>query len=150
MKKREVIATLIEMSNEMDTIGLFDEADMLTRVAQSFGDLSPIELEANPDNLASEHGFLGEMDEMERAKHELSNEEALMDLDARIEEIKNNPYPSEEDLQELEILLDSRMSSSFNPDKTDFSPKKDESQFLKELQDAGADVLSPENPFANE
>lgn len=150
MKRREVIATLIEMSNEMDAIGLFDEADMLTRVAQSFGTLNPTDPEYNPDNSASEHGFLGELDEMERAKNELSNEDALMALDARIEELKNNPFPSEDDLKELEALLDHRMSPLFNPDEVNFSPKNDTSRFLKELQDAGADIVNQDDPFRNE
>lgn len=145
MKKREIIATLIEVSNDLDSMGMFAEADILTKTAESFGTLSPFDPEANPDNSATEYGFLGEEQyekELEgmRTMRALEEEEALIQLESRINEIRSNPYPTQEDLQELEQLLDAKNRT---PNENDFAAR---------LQDAGAKISEPDlnDPFRDE
>ena len=153
MKKKEVIATLIEMSNELDSLGLFQDADTLTRVAENFGALHPTDIEANPDNLAAEHGFLGEAqyNQDQNAMRDLHNEDTLMELEARIEALKRNPQPTQEDIEELDRLLDYRMGGDFDSNNVQWpQAKKDESQFVQDLQSAGANVIDPNDPFRDE
>lgn len=149
MKKREIIATLIEVSDDLDNMGLFSEADQLTRVAQYFGELEPTDYEFNPDNDGTEHGFLGE-DQYERDNlllRQMQQEEALEGLDSRIEELKNIPHPTEKDLAELSELLDYRMGKDFNPNAVEWPRDNKESEFIKNLSDAGADIVGEEDPF---
>jgi len=154
MKRKEVIATLIEVSNDLDNMGLFKEADVLTRMAESFGNLHPTDFEFNPDNAATEHGFLGEMkyDAEQKAMHEMRNDDALMELENRINELKNNPAPTARDLHELDDLLEYRMSADFDQGNVRWPHKPNESQFVKELSDAGAKVIEPDlnDPFRDE
>jgi hypothetical protein len=152
MKRKEIIATLIEVSNDLDNIGLVDEADILTKTAQSFGELSPSEPEFNPDNDATEQGFLGQ-DDYDREREimdALRNEDTLMELDARIEELKLKQAPTNEDLEELDKLLDYRMGPSFDPNNVRMP--QDELQFVENLKDAGADISEPDldDPFRGE
>lgn len=152
MKRREIIATLIEISNDLDSMGMFVEADVLTKTAESFGNLSPFDPEANPDNDATEAGFLGEeaYEKEQAAMQALRNEETLMELEARIEELKRNPRPTHEDLVELDRLLDYRMGQSF--DSANVTMPGKETEFTTRLQDAGADVSEPDlnDPFRDE
>lgn len=152
MKRREIIATLIEVSNDLDSMGMFAEADVLTKTAESFGHLSPFEPEANPDNDATEAGFLGEeqYEKEQEAMQALRNEETLIELEARIEELKRNPRPTHEDLVELDRLLDYRMGQSFDSANVTIPGK--ETEFATRLQDAGADVSEPDlnDPFRDE
>lgn len=152
MKRKEIIATLIEVSNDLDSMGLINEADILTKTAESFGDLSPFEPEFNPDNQATEHGFLGQ-DDYEREKEamdSLRNEDTLMVLDARIEELKLKQAPTNEDLEELDKLLDYRLGDAF--DKNNVQMPQDASKFMENLQNAGAEIHEPDlsDPFRNE
>lgn len=144
MKRKEVVAALINISDDLDSMGMFDDADSLTRFAQFFGELGASDVESNPDNDATEHGFMGEhqYDKEQKLMHQMNNEDALMGLDARIQEMQNKPAPTLEEIQELESLLDYRMGGDFDPSNVSFPKKHDESQFVNELQDAGADVLS--------
>ena len=154
MQKREIIATLLDVSNELDSLGMYEEADVLTRAAQLTG-LHPTDVEFNPDNDAVEHGMLGEerYEREEAALREMRNEEALMELEARIEELKRNPAPTEEDIQELEQLLNYRMSPDFDSQNVQWPKAQTESDFAQDLAAAGADVAPPSNehdPFADE
>lgn len=154
MQKREIIATLLDVSNELDSLGMYVEADVLTRAAQMTG-LGPTDVEFNPDNDAVEHGMLGE-ERYERenaALREMHNEEALMELEARIEELKRNPAPTGEDIEELERLLNYRMSPDFDSQNVQMPKSNSESDFAQDLAAAGADVVSPSgefDPFADE
>jgi hypothetical protein len=167
MKKREIIATLIEVSNELDNLGMFDEADALTKTAQFFGDMSN-EPELNPDEFGVDYGFVQgdeydqhqaimEMmrkEDEEKRNTDESNHQAIMDMmreedvlkarERRIRELSNTDHPTEEDLRELDNLLKNNVSSN---------PTQDESDFIKRLQDAGAqlpDDNDETNPFRGE
>lgn len=135
MKKREIIATLIDVSNDLDSIGMFAEADILTKTAESFGNLSPIEPESNPDNDATEYGLLAQ----EPFVEDLERENALIEMEERIAELQNNQHPTNEDLLELEKLLNVKTEMSKN-------------NFFTRLQDAGAEVIHQDlnDPFRNE
>lgn len=152
MKRKEIIATLIEVSNDLDNIGMVEEADILTKTAESFGDLSSFDPENNPDNDATELGFLGQddYDREAEAMEALRNEDTLMALDARIEELKRKQAPTNEDLEELDRLLDHRMNPSFDPNKAQMP--QDESSFIENLQDAGAQIQEPDlnDPFKDQ
>lgn len=130
MNKREIIATLIEVSNDLDSMGMFAEADVLTKTAEMFGDLRPSDFESNPDNAASEAGFLGE----DAYNQQMLDEEQIMNDEARLRGLTDKQEPSESDLAELDALLNAKFNSQHH------HPIKDESDFASRLQDAGADL----------
>jgi len=139
MKNREIIATLLEVSNDLDSMGQYDDANLLTKVAQYFTSSDP---ESNPDNLATEHGFLGHDEDTERQRvmEELNREDEIIQLDAKIHELSTKMAPTEEDIVELGRLLD--VKSQFNSGASGQSPQA-ESDFVQNLQNAGAEVVDP-------
>jgi len=152
MQKREIIATLLMTSNELDALAMYAEADVLTRAAQTLDTWGPTDPEFNPDNLATEMGFIGEDKYLQEqaAEQELRNEEALMELEARLNELQNNPNPTQEDINELERLLEYRYGPDF--DENNVKYPLSEQKFLQDLTDAGADIRTPDenDPFADE
>jgi hypothetical protein len=144
MKRKEVIATLIHISDDLDSMGMFDDADSLTRFAQAWGELGMHDVESNPDNDAAEHGFMGEhqYEQEQKLMNEMNNEDALMTLDARIKELQHKPAPTMEEIHELESLLDYRMGDGFDSSNVSSPHKHDESGFVNELQNAGAKVIN--------
>jgi hypothetical protein len=148
MKVREIIATLIDVSNDLDAMEMFDDADVLTKTAQFFGDLGVSEPESNPDNDAAEYGFRNEdaFDAEQLARRDMENEDKLMYLESRINELKNKSYPTEDDLNELERLLDYRYGPNFDSQNVDVPTN--EKDFSRVLENAGADVQNKDiNPF---
>ena len=154
MHKREIIATLLTTSNELDAMNMFKEADVLTRAAEMLGDWGPTDPEFNPDNEATEEGFLREKqyDEEEKIRRQMQNEEALMALDAKMLELQQKPNPTQEDIEELERLMKYRYGPDFDENDVKFPMSEDE--FVQDLIDAGADIpelpVDENNPFADE
>lgn len=148
MKVREIIATLIDVSNDLDAMEMFEDADVLTKTAQFFSDLDVSDSEFNPDNDATEYGFINEdsYDAEQLARRDMENEDKLMYLESRINELKNKSYPTEDDLNELEQLLDYRYGPNFDFQNVDVPTN--ERDFSRVLENAGADVQNKDiNPF---
>lgn len=152
MQKREIIATLLTISNELDSFKMYEDADVLTRAAQTLDAWGPTDPEFNPDDMATVDGFLGEerYEREQQADREFRNEEALMALEARLSELQTKPNPTLEDIEEFERLMKYRYGPDFDENNVQYP--MGEEKFVQALENAGADIQVPDenDPFANE
>jgi hypothetical protein len=143
MNNRTVVARLIEIANILDSHNLVNESDEITRIAQDFSsspsfDYLPgtnsYDIEGPDDYRADDMMIRGDQFESE---NELMMELARAEAFDRINQIVNNPNPSEKEIEEYNRLLQLLDGS------------RSEEDFKQNILDSGANIIDDEDIFNN-
>jgi len=150
MDIRQIIASVLEIANELDSEGHFTLADKLTSAARTAG--WP---EENEHEYRSEQWLLGEdkFEQEQAAMHEVNNSMTHDEIRDRLHVLQNKPNPTGEDVDELEKILEYLNHPDFDPNNVQWPNTQSNSDLGKLLNDnptPAAVAPSGFDPFADE